>query len=78
MIKGTKKIGNVFKGKLMNKVAQRRKAAEEEARRKEAEAEELARQMALAEEEERETVGCREGSARTGSGGGAQAGGRRE
>ena len=69
MIKGRKKIGNVFKGKLMNKVAQRRKAAEEEARRKEAEAEELARQMALAEEEERERLAA-EGSARTGSGGG--------
>jgi hypothetical protein len=52
----TKKVGLAFKGKLMGKVAARRKAAEEEAKRKEAEAEELARQMALAEEAERERL----------------------
>ena len=37
----TKKVGLAFKGKLMGKVAARRKAAEEEAKRKEAEAEEI-------------------------------------
>ena len=69
----TKKIGNVFKGKLMNKVAQRRKAAEEEARRKEAEAEELARQMALAEGGRRDRLAA-EKARSNGSGGSAKKG----